>query len=493
MAELAAVAACVGVFLVNAAPTYASVVDDAYISARYASQLAAGNGLAYNAVGPAVEGYTNLAFVLLLAVGEALGAPMPDLAVHLGATFGALAVVAAYGAARALGAAASGDPATPAPGALVAAFLLASSPHFAVTATNGIESSLYVLTVLCGAWAAAVAPVPVAAGLAAVAPVVRPEGAVVGGLFALVVAARARDGRPLVPVVLVVAALTAWRWVTYGALVPNTLAAKSARSLADQIAFNLEYLRPERAFWALAAVTLVCAPVYLRPTFGRVGLWVAGAFTVALAMRVDMWMPGGRLLMPAFAAACVLVGLAVDDGGWRRGIGVVGAIGLLTASLAHGGVARAYDRAHTVQPGNPAERAARTIAARVRGEWVATRDAGVLAYWVGPHNHVAELHERALTQPHPGGAPLDLASVPPNPGIVVVTAARAKATGFRYPNDRTVLESLTVPYTYLGRVYQHRHRYYDVYARDDLGLEPFPDALVENRAGLAPKKGERPF
>ena len=49
---------------------------------------------------------------------------------------------------------------------------------------------------------------------------------------------------------------------------------------------------------------------------------------------------------------------------------------------------------------------------------------------------------------------------------------REDAVDFVYGNDRTIFDRTTMPYVYLGRVHQHYHRYYDVYARADLGVPP---------------------
>ena len=57
------------VFVVNAWPSLETVVDDAYITARFAEQLAGGSGLVYNAGQPAVEGFTNLAWCWLQQLG----------------------------------------------------------------------------------------------------------------------------------------------------------------------------------------------------------------------------------------------------------------------------------------------------------------------------------------------------------------------------------------------------------------------------------------
>src|SRR4051812_39531266 len=47
--------------------TYFTLFDDAMVSMTYARNLATGNGLVWNAGGPAVEGYTNFLWTLWMA------------------------------------------------------------------------------------------------------------------------------------------------------------------------------------------------------------------------------------------------------------------------------------------------------------------------------------------------------------------------------------------------------------------------------------------
>src|ERR1700733_14661069 len=58
--------------VVNMARVGSFTIDDAYISFRYARNLAHGLGLVYNA-GEHIEGYTNFFWTVLLAVGVKVG------------------------------------------------------------------------------------------------------------------------------------------------------------------------------------------------------------------------------------------------------------------------------------------------------------------------------------------------------------------------------------------------------------------------------------
>jgi len=63
-------------------------VDDAFISFRYARHLASGHGLVFNPNEIPVEGYSSLAWVLILAAGARLGLALPALSQILGFLFG---------------------------------------------------------------------------------------------------------------------------------------------------------------------------------------------------------------------------------------------------------------------------------------------------------------------------------------------------------------------------------------------------------------------
>jgi arabinofuranosyltransferase len=477
----------IGVHVALALPNLDTAVDDAFISARYAAHLVDGHGLVFSAGEAPVEGYTNLAWVLFVALGLSLGvAPHPWMT-QGGLFFGVWGLVFAAGLARAL----IGRTHI---AILLAPALLALSPHYAVVVTNGLETGLFVCALLGACWAllatrgrqSLIAGVALG-GLAAV----RPEGIAVGVISLMYLAAVRRDALPWVagPMLLFWTGLTAWRWTLYGALIPNTFAAKASLPLAKLFDVNLTYTHLDGAYWYLPLCALFGLPALCKQRRESLTLAVIGLALIAIAWRVNLWMPGGRLFVPSLALVCCLTAAVAAEGGrWRYGLGI-GALGISLALLptrTHRFVQN-YDRVHSVTPNNGAARAARFLGRHAPPDsWLAIRDAGVVAFWVGTDVRVAELHQRALTLPHPDGRDLDIGThVPPDPTFVVLTQARAKATGVRYPGDRRVFRKLSVPYTYLGRVLQHHHRYYDIYARTDAQIPPFPPKWVVNFDGPA--------
>jgi hypothetical protein len=148
------------------------------------------------------------------------------------------------------------------------------------------------------------------------------------------------------------------------------------------------------------------------------------------------------------------------------------------------------DQIHSVQRNNDALLVAQYLASVApEGSWLATRDAGVFAHGVGTGVRVAELHPRALTQVHLGGADADVkAYMPANPAFFVFTSNREKRKTLYYSLERKVFSQTTARYRYLGRVKQHFHRYYDVVVRDDVPIQSLPKAWVVNHALQLPSK-----
>ena len=225
----------------------ASLVDDAFISFRYAENLARGRGLVWN-VGERVEGYTNFLWTVLLALGVRLTPwRAPSLALVLApACFVAnLLVVARIG--RVLGKDTPGVPRLP-----LAAVLLAVQATFTSFATTGMEtmaaSLLTDLGVLAlvdrdGARGAFLAGLSFVLGtltrpdhvlFAAIAAVVfldrfaRPMAAARGAGPRRMWAAGGRAIAAFAAPFLLLAAHLGWRLAYYGSLVPNTYYAKSA-------------------------------------------------------------------------------------------------------------------------------------------------------------------------------------------------------------------------------------------------------------------------
>jgi arabinofuranosyltransferase len=222
--------------LVPHARLFDFVTDDAYISFRYARNLALSGQLVFN-LGERVEGYTNFLWTVLLATGIRLGLGPVMLSRFLGVAFGiaTLAVVVRMSL-RLAGERCSRWN-------LVAPLLLASMGAFACWCSGGLETQLFTFLVTLGfdlalgevtlgkGWSSAIA--------FAFAGMTRPEGLFLFGLLAIFrVLTNLQRERRLLPrrhelvwvaaFVALLAPYFLWRWRYYGWLFPNTFYVKSS-------------------------------------------------------------------------------------------------------------------------------------------------------------------------------------------------------------------------------------------------------------------------
>jgi hypothetical protein len=275
--------------------------DDAYISFRYARNLSDGLGPVWNP-GQHVEGYTNFAWVGVLAGLHKLGADIVFSARWLGFGLAALASLLTYVLARDFI-----DDDTGRIAGLAAALLLAASGAWGLWATAGLEVPMFGVLVLSAVllhlrerdwrWP------PVSGLVWGFAALTRPDAAVliaVSGAFKLgetVIAIRSRDtvhhninaARELVWLVIWVAEFAAiyapyfaWRYDTYGWLLPNTYYAKVGHGL-DQYDRGIRYVASaleSYGGWLLLLVPLAIATAPIRRVpaayvFTLIAAWIA--------------------------------------------------------------------------------------------------------------------------------------------------------------------------------------------------------------------------
>ena len=317
------------------------VVDDAWISFRVARNWLDPGTLTYNPSQPAVEGATNLLWTLLSASWIAAWPELDPAVVArgVGGLFYLAAVVMLIHTASREAAFLGGNPSVAAWATAGLIGLSASPAYFAISGLEtGLWAFLFALAVdlyarcLRGTDAAAL-PCGAALGLLALT---RPEGVAVGALLCLALAAsdRRRAVRLAAPFLLTVAAVEAFRWWTYGALVPNTFHAKppdssaGARYVGWYFVYGLGLLGPIAMLPALrrhASLSRTLGLLALALIFGA--LWSGGD-----------WMPGFRRLTLVTCVAAVLmgIGLGVARGGWRA----AAAVGVAAAALGNLGAAK---------------------------------------------------------------------------------------------------------------------------------------------------------
>jgi hypothetical protein len=278
-------------------------IDDAYITFRYARNLADGLGLVYNP-GEWVLGTTTPLWAAILAAGYRLGlTDLPWLATGVSAICDAVSaglltdLAVRFVAGSAFGKNSSAW-------AAVVGVAWALNPMSVAFSVGGMETSLFVLVCLASLGLAAGRRPLAAAGLAGVSALVRPEGVLLAGvalgweLYArrtLPMRSALVAGAPVLSAGLLLAA-------RYGSPVPHSLAAKQvayqgAWPLTNAVALMMQAGLPGWSTYVLASVpALVGLPVALL-----------GAATLGYLARVGLpWLRQRNLAWQPFAAFAVL-------------------------------------------------------------------------------------------------------------------------------------------------------------------------------------------
>jgi hypothetical protein len=213
-----ALVALIGVTIGLAASPFS--YDDAWITYRYAYNLAAGNGFVYNP-GERVLGTTAPGYALLVGI---LALPWPEAVPRIGGMLGAVALAASAVALFAFGARSGWALA-----GFVAGLVFVVNP-LALDSFGG-EMLPQAALVLWGLAAVALGRPRSATTLGVGAAIVRPDGVVALALILCWIAWRERRV-PLAAGACAVLALAAWfggLWLYFGSPLPETMAAKQAQ------------------------------------------------------------------------------------------------------------------------------------------------------------------------------------------------------------------------------------------------------------------------
>jgi arabinofuranosyltransferase len=300
------------------------VTDDAYISLRYARNLAQGHGPVWNPGGPHTEGFSNPLLVFAEAAVHRISTDAaPTFARGVGLLCGLLLVLAVWYLAR---------PVLGPDAANAATVLVGATPALAFWAVGGLETLPIVLVAVVATLLLARpdgGPPVLAATLLATLPWLRPEGL---GLAAALVAASELGGLlrgttrratlhrlvwlaglPL----LSQAALQTLRWAWFGHLLPNSVVYKTAPETLGVVTGR--FVTEIAPIAALAVVGFVLVR-------GRARLLAAipAAYVVASVTFEDSVNAFSRLVLPALpllvllAAAALPGALTLTAEAWQR-------------------------------------------------------------------------------------------------------------------------------------------------------------------------------
>ncbi|MCB9670255.1 MAG: hypothetical protein H6734_12335 [Alphaproteobacteria bacterium] len=432
-------------------------LDDAYISFRYAENLARGEGLVYNP-GEWVEGYTTFLWVFLLGVGNALGADTRTLAKVLGVGF-ALATLGLVAFASRL------VRAVDAREGAVGAGLLGTCGAFAAWVMPGMEVPLVALlltgTALACVRALEGGPVVPVGLLGATALLARPDSVVVVAVCVAAVTLVRRTPWAVVAAGGLYGPYFAWRWWAYGWLLPNTFYAKVGGTEA-QVVRGLGYLGDALQVLGPLVLLGVLGLPALRERRALGVLWVAVVAHAAYVVLV------GGDVMPAFRFFAGLVPvLAV-----LAAVGAVhhGRVGLGLAAVAMVGGMVLFERHPDLRP-----RIERGVVGRNGeevGVWMrenlpadtllATNTAGSVPYFSGFRTidmlglndaHIAHREMPGMGRGNAGHEKADGAYVfARDPDVVQLGSARGRETPV-FRSDRELVRQPGFATRYVPRTY----------------------------------------
>lgn len=274
--------------------------DDAFITLKYAANLAEGNGFVFNP-GERVLGTTSPADTLLLAAVGAVAGPgrLAAAAVTLNGLWIVLTGVAALLLFEGLGLR------SPLP-ELAAAWLMLS-PQVLEMGLGGMEVCLFAFTAVAALALAVRSRWAWAAGMASLSVLVRPEGAVVLGILALY---WWRSGRPQAVPVAVAAGSILGGWALFAGLyfgspIPQSVLAKVHASGIVAAGSAARRLAAEASAWLLGGRVNPAAASFAAPQAAVVVLTlllIAAVVIAAARGRVRpaaVWIPAWLVLAAA--------------------------------------------------------------------------------------------------------------------------------------------------------------------------------------------------
>ena len=284
-----------------------TIIDDAFISFRYARNLATHGELVFNP-GERVEGITNLLWTLLLsAINAVTSAPLPETAVVLALLLLLFTALRMIQLAEALG-----SPALLGP---LAGGALLLDHDVMLAATNGLEGALFMALLAEGVLRYARGQLVLAFFCMGLLFLTRPEGIACGALLLLVAASDRRRLRSMLAGLAVfgaiIAGATIFRVMFYGSAVPNSVIAKSTDFQTIRTiwpfyrkavsAYSRSFIGANPLFLALLAAMPVILWLNRRRGDGARGVVVfclgatLGSWLI-MARNGGDWMPNYRLL-----------------------------------------------------------------------------------------------------------------------------------------------------------------------------------------------------
>jgi len=283
--------------------------DDAFISFRYADNLAKGHGLVFNP-GERVEGYTNFLWTLLLSGFIAVGADPGQVAMVLSLlSFAALIALVP----RLLRQVQSSAPVAV---ISVAALVTAAQYTLGSYATSGLETMFAALLAAVAVLLALHGALLFAGAAGIAATLAHPDHSILYASLGLAILLDPKRRRGLLryalPFIVVYLPYFAWRWNYYGEFFPNTYYAKSA---------DLTYFEQG---WVYVASFAIGSGLWLSAPLVAFGLWrtrntLFGRYLLVAIPLFVLYIAkiGGDFMYGRLFCPLIVPLLVVAEVGWR--------------------------------------------------------------------------------------------------------------------------------------------------------------------------------
>jgi len=281
-----------------------ALVDDAYISARFARNLAEGFGLVYNrgAGLERVEGYSNFLWVLLLALGIKLGLSVRFLAQFYGVLFALASTVIVFlwikkeTGSRWLG--------------LLGMSFLVTNIYFVIWQVEGLEVPAFGFFILASIYCLSQNKDAYAMIFSLLASLSRPDGILLFisiGLSQIAESIKKGDDyKPLIKkwlwFIIPYLIYFSWRAIYYRSFLPNTFYARTGLgwvSLREGLLYFKDFFVQNPG--VIFLILLIFYAIFWRKSLSfsiKAGLVFIGFYFLFLFLVGGDWMPNSRLLIP---------------------------------------------------------------------------------------------------------------------------------------------------------------------------------------------------
>ncbi|MBN1552789.1 glycosyltransferase family 39 protein [bacterium] len=307
-------------FLIFCVWGFSFTQDDAFISFRYARNMAYGNGLRFNpGQNPPVEGYTNFLWTVLMTLPFCLNIDPILFSKITGMIAGISLIWLTWVITRKI---------TGSNGfALLAGFLLSLNVTFCLWSVSGMETTLFSSLILVIVFMMIHIRTPRVSGFVAAAGsllciLTRPEGILI--VIALVVVASVHNNFTktrhsfltsyILCFTLIFTIYAGWKWLYFGSLIPNTFYAKVSLNYAQRMESGYLYLKGWFLHWAWPLVIL--ASVSPLQKKNRHVIFVLYIFTATMLSYILFvggdFMHYHRFMVPVMGPLIILTAVSIQ-------------------------------------------------------------------------------------------------------------------------------------------------------------------------------------